>query len=209
MPRTALLIGLVFAALAAPLQGQPGVERRAERNALWPNHGWTSIPWEHRLQFAADSPALAIYSARLERPGTLGDMDLPTAIWWLAESGDARYVPTFVRYSSDPKRTREFEAAVYGLARTAAHPTSRARLAVLARGNLTPEQLGHLAAVLMYVGDEPARDALRLIRPSSVGPWIRAAIPQVLASPPVEAGRWPCPEPQVFAQGADGTFRCR
>jgi hypothetical protein len=208
---------LAFATLASGILFGCGTGKQAEtdvralRYSVPPIHGWASISWERRDSVAIDSEVLSTYERWLSDPELLPPgADTATLVWWLGESGDPKYAPTFAQFSSAANREDLFTAAVYGLARTASNPISRNELQSLVNGTLLPDRLrSSLAVVLMYVGDEPSRAMLRVMERTDLGPGLKEAITEVLDSPAGGRGRWPCPEPLIFAKGADGVFSCR
>lgn len=127
--RCSRLIAILVATLglgACASDRRADAEARAYRNAAGvPNHGWSTILWDLRVEVARDREVLEIYADWLDRPEEApGGLYDPTVLWWLAESADTRHVPTFIRFTADTDRAREFEMAVYGLARTAHDPAS-------------------------------------------------------------------------------------
>jgi hypothetical protein len=188
---------------------QSGADERAVRFAARPHHGG-GLSWDRRKAVTRDREIMAIYEEWLSNPERRPPAThTPTVVWWLAESGDLKYAATFVQSSQTSGDESLFLAAVYGLARTATNPLSRERLETLARANLSYPGQNHVAMILMYVGDEPSRAVLRLIDAADLTPAIHQAVTEVLDSPVRERGHWPCPDPLIFAKGADGVFSCR
>lgn len=178
---------------------------------LAPFHGVGSYSGELRDSLRRDTIRMALYVDLLESRKTTSRAWSPAvALWWLAENGDAKYVPQFLSFAREDVADGEFKAAVYGLARHAWHvPAARDRLLELARST-SENHRAMLAMILMYVNDEASRTVLLHVTAAGLPTALRDAIPGVLASPPRPQGngRFPCSDDEMLGTAPDGVFRC-
>lgn len=181
------------------------------RYAANPVEGVTSFPAEIRARVAGDPRLMQAYADLLEgRRTSPFPWDTNTVVWWLAESGDPRWLPVFLRIArTDEPNLDLFAKAAYGLARHAANPAARERLVALS-GTTDRMQRFFVSTVLGHVNDEPARGVLRQMDDRVMGPQARDQRTRVLRGRGRAQGRgsWPCPEDETFQADGAGVFRC-
>lgn len=195
-PRHRLVLGaLCGVTLIADAGGAQSADTPAEAlgyASTW-FHGLNSIPDNLRERVAADRSITDLMEQTLlGRHTAPPGFNKSVALWWLAESGNERYLPTFVRFSREPGDVA-LDIALYGLARHAAHPQARARLLEL-DASATSEVRGWMVGYLALVRDADAVEVLRAIRRDKLPRAARQQLERALASPARAKGsrRVPC-----------------
>lgn len=129
--------------------------------ARLPRHGFQSFSSADRLRIAKDAPTLAFFAGLLKgTERTAAAWDSAAVIWWLAESGDAQYVPIFLEGSRRPDTSAVFTVAAYGLVRSSGVPAASRRIEELMRRG-TDRARANTVALLTVVNDTSARRLLR------------------------------------------------
>lgn len=174
-----------------PLAAQ-SLDQRAHEVLGLMFHGPAPLESSFRDSVLADT-ALIEHIASLVR-GTRS-MDEPwnmgTALWWLAETGDAQYADLFAAEALREAHPDPFAPsyAAYGLARTSKSPVSRAAMQeILATGD---ERLARQTIrSLQVAGDSSALSLLLEIDPSDVSDRSRAILSRARErSPTAQPGR--------------------
>lgn len=187
------------------------VDEDGLRYASNPIEGVAVFSPEVRARVAGDARLMQAYADLLEgRRTSPFPWDTNTVVWWLAESGDPRWLPVFLRFArADEPDLDRFAKAAYGLARHAANPAARERLAALSGA---PHRLQRffVSTVLGHVNDEPARGVLRQMNDGTLGPRARDQRTRVLRGRGRAQGRgsWPCHEDETFQADGAGVHRC-
>ena len=183
------------------------------RYATMSHHGVGTMSGVVRQRLASSKAAVNAYAAMLEGRRNDVPWDAYTALWWLAESGESRFVPLFLRRSSarTPREAADvYTVAVYGLARNAAEvPEASVRLReILQRG--TVEERAVAGLVLAHVNDDAAQGLLRSVASDAFGPTVGPRVALVLSGPPLARGRgrWPCGLDEQLGRGAGGAYQC-
>ena len=161
-------------------------------------HGFSTHSAADRIRVAGDRNALAILRGLLDgRVRTAVQWDSAVVLWWLAESGDAKYLPVFLKGSRAADTTAVFISAVYGLARSASSPESSRRIEeVIQRGSENARR--NTIALLAAVTDADSRRLLRgslswgRLEPAMADMATRAL---ARAEAPRETARWPALQP--------------
>ena len=161
-------------------------------------HGFSTYSAADRIRVSADRNALAVLSGLLHgRVRTALQWDSAVVIWWLAESGDAKYLPVFLDGSRAADTTAVFNSAVYGLARSASAPESTHRIEeIIRRGSENSRR--NTIALLAALNDADSR---RLLRRSlswdALDPYMVDMAKRALAraEAPRETARWPALQP--------------
>lgn len=183
---------------AAPAQSLAEAEVIALARPPIP-HGFDTYSRADRLRIAADRHALAVLSRLLAgRVRTTVKWDSAVVIWWLAESGDAAYLPVFLEGSRASDTTAVFSSAVYGLVRSASAAEASQRIEELLR-NGSDDTRRNTIALLAAINDADSR---RLLRSSLANPGLARPLAEMatnaLARPEIdrEVARWPELKPQ-------------
>lgn len=169
----------------------------------------TGVPVEIRDRISNDTAVVQLYADLLEgRAVSSMGWDTATVIWWLAESGNPKYMPIFLRFAQPNQPLAEYQMASYGLARRANLPAAQQRIRELTLG-ADPFHRSLMALILMHVNDDAARAILRQIAADGM-PSFPSERERLLATPPLTSGegRWPCPDGQELRKVPDGVFRC-
>jgi len=200
------------AAARAAAQDEPPYSLIAH-HATMSQHGVGKMSGEVRQWLASSKTAVDVYAALLERRRNDVTWDAYTVLWWLAESGESRFVPMFLSRSSarTPREASDvYAVAVYGLARNAAEvPEAFARLReILLRGSI--EERAVAGNALAYVNDDTAQGLLRSAASDAFGPIAGPRVALVLSGPPLARGRgrWPCGLDEQLGRGAGGAYQC-
>lgn len=198
-PRTTThlaVAALVGVTLCAPTVGAQavGAEAPAICYACTWIHGVLSVPDTLRERVAADRSITDLMEqALLGRRSAPPTFQKDIALWWLAESGRAEYVPTLLRFSREVGDRPVLHAALYGLTRQAGHPDVRARLLEL-DATASPEIRGWMVGLLALVRDSAAQDVLRAVRRDRLPRAMVQQLERALAATPRAGGpgRVPC-----------------
>lgn len=155
------------------------------RFAARPTHGVNSISAADFDRVLSDS-ALLDWLADLLRGEevTTFPWSPPVALWWLAQSGDAKYIPIFLDWAEREGTGLgdQFAMAAHGLAAHAEVPTVRARIEDLARER--PNNRRWIVESLALVGNASAHDVLRNLRQADLLGDRRAYADSVLQTEP-------------------------
>lgn len=189
---------ILFAALAPPMamssltaQGRLSRQEVLSYTAYyWDGPG--SISDADRRRVLADPAAIEVFAQLIdgEIPWPRGS-DTATVLFWLGESGDRRFVPTFLRFARTPRTRRQanmFVTAVAGLARNADVPDAANRLRSLLVDPNEPDAAYQVAGVLATINDEPARRVLAELPVDELSVPLRELVSHTLASPALPRG---------------------
>jgi hypothetical protein len=208
----ALAAALCIGAASARAQAPTGDDELLGYASMW-LHGVGSIPDSIRTRVATNPRALQLYADVLEgRRAQPREWSVGTALWWLAEGGDARYLPLFLRYTAQPTAAWDpgLQESIYGLARHAASPAAAARLRELGRRGRERWLRVSVAGPLILINEEPTRALLREILGDDLPATQRQAAQKALAGPAARpgSGRVPCAPSQKFGPDSTGAYRC-
>lgn len=159
-----------------------------------------------------DSIVLNYFAALLlgRSPWPLG-ADTANALHWLIQSGDARFLPVYLRLSViDSERTTArraivFNNAVVGLVALDTLPEARVRIAALGQVSTPAAYRSSVAFALARQNRESDRAPLCKLRAYDLAPKVREMVDQALAASPRDASREftvpaipPCTKPKWF-----------
>jgi hypothetical protein len=118
--------------------------------------------------------------------------DSSVVVWWLAESGNAEYLPVFLEGSRVPDTTAMFVSAVYGLVRVASSPAAFQRIEeILRRGSDNARR--NTVGLLAGVNHADARRSLRAAMADGLPQRLADQASRALAQPenPHDVALWP------------------
>lgn len=179
-----------------------------------PVEGPESLPLATRERVASNEVALAFYSELLSGTTTTTESwDPGMALFWLAESGDPKYLQQFMAHSSPdaPLLARDFGnrtiMAVYGLLRHMETPAAYRKLRELLLESPTGHREEVRRAISTIVGTR-VLSALELEANSPAD--VRIHLERARAAAPSRGERWPCPAPHVWARASTSEWHgCR
>jgi hypothetical protein len=214
-PRRIVIVGLALGAAASTARGQMPNDSIMHYARL-PIHGVISWGPAIRQHVVSDRHALDVYASLLDGTSTTTVRWNPyVALYWLAESGEPKYVPILLRFSKPSANQPPIEnqlmgfVAAYGPARDAAVDDAANRLRAMARDD-DPTQRRLAVHALVQVNDTVTRALIREIPTAQLPPAVRQEVADALRGPALAHG-----EGHMFCDGreqrgvaADGGYRC-
>lgn len=155
-------------------------------------HGPASISDAERHRVLSDPGTIEFFGRLID--GTVAwprGSDTATVLFWLVESGDRRFVPTFLRFARPPQARHQgnmFITSVAGLARHADVPQAAARLRALIVDPNERDVAFQVASVLATFNDEPARLVLSELSLAQLSESVRSVVTRALATSPLPRG---------------------
>lgn len=170
------------------------------------------MPEKWRRRVLGDPGTLDLYADLLRGDRKVsGTWHRYVALCYLAESGNAKYVPLFLDLAGQDSVLREgstLQIVTYGLARNASLGAAAERLRALTR--LGPAPRERVVVSLFLVNDTVTRALLREVPRDRMSDHQRRLVDAVLATPALARGegRFACSRGESFGKAADGRFRC-
>jgi len=174
-----------------PLLAQ-SIDQRAHEVLGLMFHGPGSLDSSFRDSVLADAALIEHIAGLVQGTRSMDDgWNMGTALWWLAETGDAQYADVFAAQALREAHPDPFAPAyaAYGLARTSKSPVSRAAIREILQTDderLIRQTIGSL----LVAGDSSAVSLLLEVDPLDVSDRSRALLSRVRErSPAAQPGR--------------------
>lgn len=185
------IIGVAFASTATTARAQEmsSVEHRASQVLGLMFHGPTALPASFRDSVLAETELIEYIAALVRGERELAtEWHLTTALWWLAEAGEAKYGDIFAAHAGPDSPKTGYKGlvrlyAAYGLARTSSSPASRAALHSILAGQ-DDRLITHTIKSLSIAGDTSALRLLAEADTSRVPMQARFLIRDISQRPP-------------------------
>lgn len=171
--------------VSAPSGPAPLSRDEAIYFAYTPIEGMSAVPPDMSARIMHDSATLNYYARLLEgRANWPPGSDTGAVLYWLAKSGQRRFLPIFLSYAQvDPIAIRRgvFDLAVWGLVQQDTVAAARERLLELGKPTVGRAYRESLARILAANNRAVSRDILREVTTSDLHPVIQERVKKALS----------------------------